>query len=263
MVDQQPRLEVLAVVGEIQAEQLGVAAGRVEAHRGRHSRHFAAERDRDMTQDRVLAQPSVVRADVHGIVGPVGDPHHREPGGVADDDFHVVGIGSTATMVDDDDRFGELLDPHLQVSVGHRAFAGSLDRDLHRLGGLRVTRNGDDGRHIERRKSLRSNAVRRDATLPESLVAATYCLHPHVGPFTDRDGRTSRWPALILSCRPRNRRNGVNRQISSRPPGTSNALTSNEENTSPLVNPVSEEPSTAVFWAVIRRSLPSAARSAG
>ena len=42
MVDQQPRLEVLAVVGEVQAEQLGVAAGprrsgpAPSAARGRH-----------------------------------------------------------------------------------------------------------------------------------------------------------------------------------------------------------------------------------
>ena len=33
MVDQQPRLEVLAVVGEVEAEQLGVAAGGVEPGR--------------------------------------------------------------------------------------------------------------------------------------------------------------------------------------------------------------------------------------
>ncbi len=33
VVDQQPRFEVLAVVGEVQAEQLGVAAGRAEPRR--------------------------------------------------------------------------------------------------------------------------------------------------------------------------------------------------------------------------------------
>ena len=142
-----------------------------------------------MTQDRVLTQPGVVRADMHGVIGPVGDPHHREPGCVVDDEFDVVGIGSAAPMVDDDDRLGELLDPYLQVPIGHRACTGSVDRDFHRLGGVRVGCNGDNGRHVERRKSLRGNAVSRNTTLPEPLVTATYCLHPNIGPLADRDLR--------------------------------------------------------------------------
>ena len=77
-----------------------------------------------MAQHRVLAQPGVVCADVHGVVGPVGDPHHREPGGVVDDEFDVVGVGSAAPVVDDDDRFAELLDADLQVPVGDGALAG-------------------------------------------------------------------------------------------------------------------------------------------
>ncbi|COW79293.1 Uncharacterised protein [Mycobacterium tuberculosis] len=64
------------------------------------------------------------------------------------------------------------------------------------------------------------------------------------------------------SCRPRSRRNGVNRQISSRPCGTSNASTSKEANSSPLLCAI---PSTAAVspGAVIRPRPPSAARSAG
>ena len=144
-----------------------------------------------MTQHGVLAQPGVVRADVHGVVGPVGDPHHREPGRVVDDEFDVVGIGSAAAMVDDDDRFGELLDAYLQVSVGHRARTGSFDRDLHRLGDLRVAGDGDDRRRVERRKGLRGNPVSGYAALPESLVAATHRLHLHAGLLADRDLRGS------------------------------------------------------------------------
>ena len=45
---------------------------------------------------------------------------------VADDEFDVVGVGSAAALVDDDDRLGELLDADLQVPVGHRALAGSV-----------------------------------------------------------------------------------------------------------------------------------------
>ena len=126
---------------------------------------------------------------MHGVIGPVGDPDHREPGCVVDDEFDVVGIGSAAAMVDDDDRFGELLDPYLQVPIGHRARTGSFDRDLHRLGGVRVARDGDDGRRVERRKGLCGNAVSGNTALPEPLVTATYCLHLHTGLFADRDLR--------------------------------------------------------------------------
>ena len=90
-----------------------------------------------MPQHRVLAQPGVVGADVHRVVGPVGDPHDGQPSGVADDEFDVVGVGSAAAVVDDHDGFGEFLDPDLQVAVGDRAFARSGDGDLDRLGDLR------------------------------------------------------------------------------------------------------------------------------
>ena len=89
-----------------------------------------------MAQHRVLAQRRVMRADVHGVVGPVGDRNDRQPGGVADDEFDVVGVGSAAALVDDDHRLGQLADPHLQMPVGRRALAGPGDRDLDRLLGL-------------------------------------------------------------------------------------------------------------------------------
>ena len=74
-----------------------------------------------------------MRADVHGVVGPVGDRNDRQPGGVADDEFDVVGVGSAAALVDDDHRLGQLADPHLQMPVGRRALTGPGDRDLDRL----------------------------------------------------------------------------------------------------------------------------------
>ncbi len=127
VVDQQPRLEVLAVVGEVQAEQLGVPAGRAEPRPRGQPHQIAAEGDRDVPQHRILAQRGVVAADVHGVVGPVGDRDHGQPGGVADDEFDVVGVGSAAALIDDDDGLGELADPHLQVPVGRRALAGPGD----------------------------------------------------------------------------------------------------------------------------------------
>ena len=112
VVDEQPRFEVLAVVGEVQAEQLGVAAGRTERGPARVSRTtIATERDSDMAQHRILAERRVMRADMHGVVGPVGDRHDRQPGRVADDEFDVVGVGSAAALVDDDHGLGEARRP--------------------------------------------------------------------------------------------------------------------------------------------------------
>ena len=86
-----------------------------------------------MAQHRVLAERGVVGADMHGVVGPVGDRDDRQPGRVADDEFDVVGVGSAAALVDDDDRLGEFADADLQVPVRGGALAGAGDRDLDRV----------------------------------------------------------------------------------------------------------------------------------
>src|SRR5690349_3935108 len=81
---------------------------------------------------RVLAEHCVVAADVHGVVGPVGDRHHRQPRGIGYDEFDVVGVGSAAGLVDDDDRLPEFTDADLQVAVGGGALARSGHADLDR-----------------------------------------------------------------------------------------------------------------------------------
>ena len=271
VVDQQPRLEVLAVVGEVEPEQLSVAPGRAELHSAGQPDHVAAERDGDVAQHRVLAERGVVGGDVDGVVGPVGDGDDREPGGVAEHEFDVVGVGSAALLVDDDDRLGEFADADLQVSVCGLAFAGAGDLDLDRLLGCGAFIDGDDRRFVERRERLRGNAVGGCAAFAEPLVASS-----HVSTVTPGRSATSMWALPVAgadpSCRPLRRLSGVNRQISSRPPGTSNALTSNEVKISPLLAPanvepelaaVRAEPSTAsVTFVTSRPHLPSAARSA-
>ncbi len=182
VVDQQPRLEVLAVVGEVQAEQLGVPARGGEPHMGRHPHHLAAQRDYGMPQYRVLAERGMMHADVDGVVGPVGDPHHGEPRGVADDEFDVVGVGSAAPLVDDYDRLAKLFHPDLQMPIGHRAFAGPGDGDVHRLSGLRVSPDGDQRRRVERRKCLGRNTIGGNTALAQPLVAAAHGLHLHARP---------------------------------------------------------------------------------
>ena len=60
MVDEQTLLEVLAGVGEVQAPQFDVAAGRVVVHQRREPDQVAAEADREMPDDRVTADTDVV-----------------------------------------------------------------------------------------------------------------------------------------------------------------------------------------------------------
>lgn len=78
VVDEQTRLEVLAVVGEVQPEQLGVSAGRTEPHATGQPHHVTAEGDSGVAQHGILTQRCVMAADVHGVIGPVGDRHHPQ-----------------------------------------------------------------------------------------------------------------------------------------------------------------------------------------
>ena len=83
-------------------------------------------------------------ADVHHVVGPVGDPDDAESRRVADDDLDVVGIGAAATQVDDDDGPGEFLDADLQMPVCRRSLTGTGDGDLDGFGDFGVPWHGDD-----------------------------------------------------------------------------------------------------------------------
>ncbi len=71
MVDEQALLEVLTGVGEVQAEQFGVAAGAVVLGGRRHAHEIAAERHGEVAQHGIAAEASVMRGDVYGVVGPV------------------------------------------------------------------------------------------------------------------------------------------------------------------------------------------------
>lgn len=60
---------MLTGVGEVQAEQFRITAGRVVADGRRHPDHLPAEGDRDVAQHRVLPEPGVLGADVQCVVG--------------------------------------------------------------------------------------------------------------------------------------------------------------------------------------------------
>ena len=121
---------------------------------------------------------------MHRVVGPVGDRHHGQPSGVGHHELDVVGVGSAAALIDDDDRLTEFADPHLQVSVGRFALARPGDRDLDWLLARHVLRDGDDRGVVERGECLRGNAISRHTGLAETVVSALHCF--------DGDARTLR-----------------------------------------------------------------------
>ena len=191
VIDQQPRLEVLTVVGEVGAEQLRIATRTGEPHRRRGAHHVTAERDRDVRERGVLAKACVVSADVHHVVVPVGDPDHAEGGRIADDELDVVGVGSAAAQIHHDGRPGELLHPDLEVAICRGARTGTGDGDLDGLGHLGVACHGHDRRLVERRECLRRNPIRGNTGLAESFVTTTDGLHRDARPFHHLDRGTS------------------------------------------------------------------------
>lgn len=193
----------------------------------------------------------MVRADVHGVVGPVGNPDDGEPGGVADDELDVVGVGSAAPMIDDDDGLAEFLDPDLQVPVGGGAGAGTFDGDIDRFGDLGVTADGHQCRGVERRECLCRNPISGHPTLTEPLVAAAHLLGGYAVVRGDGDlgatGGVGR--AVVQAAQPLER---------GEPPQFVAAVRHLER-----VNVEGGEQLPLFNVAVIRPSPPSATRSAG
>ena len=64
-------LEVLAGVGEVEAERLDVGALLGEVRRRVHAHDLAAERDDDVLEERVTAEAGEVAREVHGVVAPL------------------------------------------------------------------------------------------------------------------------------------------------------------------------------------------------
>ncbi|CKR55198.1 Uncharacterised protein [Mycobacterium tuberculosis] len=146
----------------------------------------------------------MVRAEVNGVVGPVGDPHGGQPSGVVDNELDVVGVGSAAPVVDDHDRLAKLLDTHLQVPIGHRALPRPGHGDAYRLDDLGVALDGDQSRGVERRKRLGGNAVGGYAALAQSWIAAAHGLGVYARPLADRDRGATGGPrgAVVQATQP-------------------------------------------------------------
>ena len=82
---------------------------------------------------------------MHHVVGPIGDPDHRQPGGVPDDELDVVGVGSATALVDDDYRLGKFLDADLEVAVRGLPDTRTRDDDLYRSFDARSSSHGNNG----------------------------------------------------------------------------------------------------------------------
>lgn len=90
VVDQEAVLLVLALVGEVEAEQLGLATGARVPHARVQPYDIAAEGDDDRLERGVAADQRVVLGDVDGLVVPVLDGDDGQLGAVPD---QVVDIG--------------------------------------------------------------------------------------------------------------------------------------------------------------------------
>ena len=93
VVDEQPVLEVLAGVREVDAVEIDAAAGAEVVGRRAGSDDVAAQRHRNVLEVGVSADPRVLRDNVHGVVGPVLDGDKGQLGAVIEDDLDVLGPG--------------------------------------------------------------------------------------------------------------------------------------------------------------------------
>ena len=98
VIDEQPVLEVLAGVGEVQADELGVAARAVVGDRADDPDQVAAEGQRGVLDGGVPADPHVVVGQVNGVAGPLLHRGELELCAVTDDDLDVVGQRGAALV---------------------------------------------------------------------------------------------------------------------------------------------------------------------
>ena len=161
MVGERAVLEVLAGVGEVDAEQGGVAAGAGVADVGAQPHEPAAEGDHHVLEPGVAAHDGVVLAQVHGVVVPPLQRHDREVGAVADPDLDVAAVLGRADVVEDDGgaAVGAGVDHGVAVAPQVRAVPGQ--GHAHRLVELGLLRHLDDQGLVRAREGDGGGAVGR------------------------------------------------------------------------------------------------------
>ena len=101
MVNERTVLQVLACVGEVEAEEFGIGAFTGEADVGVQPDDLAAKGHRDVLVHGVLGNLGVVLGQVACVVFPELDGDHGQLGAFADDDLHVaVVVGGTVVFQD-------------------------------------------------------------------------------------------------------------------------------------------------------------------
>ena len=150
VIDEQTLLEMLSGVGEVETPQLDVASRRRVAHERGQPDQVATKADREVPEHGVAAHLDVVRGDVNCIVGPVVDVHHGQCRLVVDDELDVLGVGSAALLIEDDDGARERLEVDLHVPECRGIHAGALECDDHGLTELDLTADREHRRLVER-----------------------------------------------------------------------------------------------------------------
>ena len=192
VVDEQPVLEVLPGVDEVQPQQLRGAARSGVLDAGADPHDVATDGDDALLVRRVAPDPSVELQQVHRVVVPVLDRDEVEGGAVADDDLHVGGPhrvpdvaqhhGGAGVRAQFDECVAEL-----GVALAGRPVAGDGDHDGAVDLGLRG--DGDDPRLRERRPGLRRHPVARGQHRTQPGVVTPDQLDGHRRGGVDLDGR--------------------------------------------------------------------------
>ena len=187
VVDEEPVLEVLAGVGEVEAEQLGLGARAVVVDRRADAHEVATEGDHDVPEPGVATDPEAMAGDVDGIVGPLLEADHRQLTPVADDHLEGVGVRGRADVVEDHHGRPERLDLDQRVPVGRPVGAFAAQRDDRRPAGCDLARHGEHGGALESGPGLRRDPVLRCAGAAEPCVVTTHRLDHQLGCGVDLD----------------------------------------------------------------------------
>ena len=123
MVDPEPVLLVLGLVGEVDAVEVGRAAGAGVLHVADQPDEVAAEGDHDLLERRVAADDGVVLTAVHGAGRPVLHRDERDLGAVADEHGDAARVARQAGVVEDDGRLRERADLDDQLAPDDVTFA--------------------------------------------------------------------------------------------------------------------------------------------
>ena len=147
-------------------------------HRRRQPHHPPAQRHRRVLHPRVPRQGDVVMRHMHRVIRPVLQAHHGQRRAVTGHDFHVVGIGRAAGMVQH--HCSPRISPHLDQRVPERRPLGVLapHRNHSRLGSLGLGGNRYDDRFLEGSEGPGADPVGGHKGGAEPAVAA---LRTHSG----------------------------------------------------------------------------------